>query len=171
MLATERESLRREIALLAERYEHKRDGMMPILEAVQEKYRHVSDFAIQEIARQLGVFPTEVYGVVSFYSFLSLEPKGRFVVRLCRTLSCDFVGKRQVARQLENELGIRFGETTRDGLFTLEYCNCLGMCDHGPAMLVNNDVYTEVSPELVAEVLEKYRRTFGPAGEAEVHCG
>jgi len=163
MLATERESLRREIAELAERYEHKRDGMMPILEAIQEKYRYISDFAMQEVARQLGVFPTEVYGVVSFYSFLSTEPKGRFVIRLCRTLSCDFAGKKEVARQLQNELGIRFGETTSDRMFTLEYCNCLGMCDHGPAMLVNNDVYTLVHPEMVSEIIDKYRRTFGPA--------
>ncbi|MEO0085440.1 MAG: NADH-quinone oxidoreductase subunit NuoE [candidate division WOR-3 bacterium] len=163
MLATERESLRREIAELAEKYEHKRDGMMPILEAIQEKYRYVSDFAMQEIARQLGVFPAEVYGVVSFYSWLSTEPKGRFVIRLCRNLSCEFAGKQAVARQLENELGIRFGETTKDRMFTLEYCNCLGMCDHGPALLVNEDVYTKVSPELVSEILERYRRTFGPA--------
>jgi [NiFe] hydrogenase diaphorase moiety large subunit len=163
MLATERESLRHEIAALAEKYEHKRDGMMPMLEAIQEKYRHVSDFAMQEVARQLGVFPSEVYGVVSFYSFLSTEPKGRFVVRLCRTLSCEFAGKREVARQLQNELGIRFGDTTTDRLFTLEYTNCLGMCDHGPALLVNNDVYTKVHPEMVSEIVEKYRRMFGPA--------
>ncbi len=163
MLATERESLRQEIQELAKKYEYKRDGMMPILEAIQEKYRHVSDFAMQEIARSLHVFPAEVYGVVTFYSYLSTEPKGRFVVRLCRTLSCDMAGKKEVARQLENELGISFGETTRDRLFTLEYCNCLGMCDQGPALLVNDDVYAKVHPEMVSEVVEKYRRTFGPA--------
>lgn len=162
MLATERESLLREIAELAEKYEHKRDGMLPILEAIQEKYRYISDFAMQEVARQLGVFPAEVYGVVSFYSYLSTEPKGRFVIRLCRNLSCDFAGKQAVARQLENELGISFGQTTRDRIFTLEYCNCLGMCDHAPALLVNDDVYTEVSPELVSDIIEHYRRTFGP---------
>ena len=172
MLATERESLRQEIAELAEKFEHKRDGMMPMLETIQEKYRCVSDFAMQEVARQLGVFPTEVYGVVSFYSFLSTEPKGKFVIRLCRTLSCDFAGKREVAQQLENELGIKFGETTKDRLYSLEYCNCLGMCDNGPALLVNNDVYTRVHPELVSDILEKYRRMFGPASqleEAEAH--
>jgi NADH:ubiquinone oxidoreductase subunit E len=174
MLATERESLRHEIAELAEKFEHKRDGMMPMLETIQEKYRCVSDFAMQEVARQLGVFPTEVYGVVSFYSFLSTEPKGKFDIRLCRTLSCDFSGKREVAQQLENELGIKFGETTKDRLFSLEYCNCLGMCDNGPALLVNNDVYTRVHPELVSDILEKYRRMFGPASqleEAEAHHG
>jgi [NiFe] hydrogenase diaphorase moiety large subunit len=167
MLATERESLRHEIAELADKFEHKRDGMMPMLETIQEKYRCVSDFAMQEVARQLGVFPTEVYGVVSFYSFLSTEPKGKFVIRLCRTLSCDFAGKREVAQQLENELGIKFGETTKDRLYSLEYCNCLGMCDNGPALLVNNDVYTRVHPELVSDILDKYRRMFGPASQLE----
>jgi [NiFe] hydrogenase diaphorase moiety large subunit len=163
MLATERERLRQEIAELAGRYEHKRDGLLPILEAVQDKYRHVSDFAMQEVARQLGIFPSEVYGVVSFYSFLSTVPKGKFVVRVCQTLSCDLSGRKNLARQLENELGIRFGETTSDGLFTLEYANCLGMCDHGPAMLVNTDVYTSVQPDMVADIIEQYRRTFGPS--------
>ncbi len=163
MLATERETLRQEIARLAEKYEHKRDGMLPILVAIQERYRHVSDFAMQEIARQLRVFPSEVYGVVSFYSFLSTEPKGKFIVRLCQTLSCDFAGKRNVARQLENELGVPFGGTTPDRVFTLEYTNCLGMCDMGPALMVNSDIYTRVQPDMVSDIIEKYRRTFGPA--------
>ncbi|MFO7649938.1 MAG: NADH-quinone oxidoreductase subunit NuoE [bacterium] len=163
MLATERERLRQEIAELAKKYEHKRDGMLPILEAVQDRYRYVSDFAMQEVARALGVFPSEVFGVVSFYAFLSTEPKGKFIVRLCQTLSCDFAGKRNVARQLENELGIKFGETTPDGVFTLEYANCLGMCDHGPALLVNNDVYAKVQPDMVSDIIDKYRRMFGPS--------
>jgi [NiFe] hydrogenase diaphorase moiety large subunit len=163
MLATERELLRQEIAELAGKYEHKRDGMLPILEAIQDRYRYVSDFAMQEVARQLKVFPSEVYGVVSFYSFLSTEPKGKFIVRLCQTLSCDFAGKRNVARQLENELGIKFGGTTPDRVFTLEYANCLGMCDQGPALLVNNDVYTHVQPDMVSDIIDKYRRMFGPS--------
>lgn len=174
MLATERERLRTEIAELAEKYEHKRDGMLPILEAIQDRYRCVSDFAMQEVARQLGVFPSEVYGVVTFYAFLSTEPKGKFVIRLCRTLSCDLAGKARVAQQLESELGIRFGETTKDRMFTLEYCNCLGMCDQGPAVLVNSDVYAKVHPEMVSEMLEVYRRQFGPSatsGQGGVHHG
>ncbi len=163
MLATERERLRQEIAELADKYEHKRDGMLPILVAVQDRYRYVSDFAMQEVAHQLGVFPSEVYGVVSFYSFLSTEPKGRFIIRLCQTLSCDFAGKRNVARQLENELGIRFGETTPDGMFTLEYTNCIGMCDMGPALLVNSDIYTRIQPDMVSDIVDKYRRLTGPS--------
>jgi len=102
-----------------------------------------------------------VYGVVSFYSFLDHRPKGKFVIRLCRTLSCDMQGKDRVARQLENDLGIRFGETTPDGKFTLEWANCIGMCDQGPALLVNEQVFTRVTPEKVHDILEGCRRTFG----------
>ena len=170
MLATERESLRHEIAELAEKYEHKRDGMMPILEAIQEKYRCVSDFAMQEVARQLGVFPTEVYGVASFYSFLSTEPRGKFAIRLCRTLSCDFAGKKEVARQLENELGIVFGETTPDGRFSLDWASCLGMCDQGPALLVNDRVYTKVTPDQVHGIIAECRQVFGAHAAQAVHA-
>ena len=116
---------------------------------------------MQVIADVLDIHPVEVYSVVSFYSFLDDKPKGRFVIRLCQTISCDMFGKSRVAKQLENELGIKFGETTPDGKFTLEYTNCLGMCDRGPAMLVNNQVFTQVSPEKAHEIVEKCRQTYG----------
>jgi [NiFe] hydrogenase diaphorase moiety large subunit len=169
MLATEQAGLSHEIAALADKHGHQRASLLPILEAIQERHRQVSDFAMQEVARQLNIFPSEVYGTVTFYAFLSTGRKGRFAVRLCRTLSCDLAGKSRVARQLENELGIKFGETSPDGLFTLEYCNCLGVCDQGPALFVNDDVYARVRPEMVSEVLEKYRRMFGPPGWTGTH--
>jgi NADH:ubiquinone oxidoreductase subunit E len=99
--------------------------------------------------------------VVSFYSFLDSRKKGNFIIRLCQTISCDLAGKKDVARQLENDLGIAFGETTADGNFTLEHASCLGLCDQGPALLVNDKVYTQVTPEQVDEILEECRRTFG----------
>ena len=116
---------------------------------------------MQVVADVLGIHPVEVYGVVSFYAFLRQEPQGPVRIRLCRTISCDMAGKDRVARQLENDLGIAFGETTPDGRFTLEWANCLGMCDQGPALLVNDKVFTRVTPEQVHEILEECRRTFG----------
>ena len=116
---------------------------------------------MQVIADLLDIHPVEVYSVVSFYAFLGSEPPGQFVIRLCRTISCDMQGKDRVARQLENDLGIDFGETTADGNFTLEWANCMGMCDQGPALLVNDRVYTQVTPEKVHEILEECRRAFG----------
>src|SRR5208282_177120 len=110
----------------------------------------------------MGIHPVEVYSVVTFYSFLNTEIQGRFVIRLCRTISCDMAGKDRVARQLENDLGIPFGETTADGKFTLEWANCIGMCDQGPALLVNDVVYPCVTPDKVAEIIERCRKAFGP---------
>lgn len=160
MLQTERDTLGEEIVALAKQFDYNRSGLLPILQAIQEKYHHISDFAMQEIANLLDIHPVEVYGVVSFYSFLRSETTGKFVIRLCQTISCDMAGKKRVARQLENELGVAFGETTSDGRFTLEYANCLGLCDQGPAMLVNDVAYTKVTPEMVHEIIQDCKRAF-----------
>jgi len=160
MLRTERDTLGEEIVALANRYENKRSGLLPILQAIQEKYHHISEFAMQEIANMLDIHPVEVYGVVSFYSFLRTGSTGTFVIRLCQTISCNMAGKNNVARQLENELGIKFGETTADGHFTLEYANCLGLCDQGPALLVNDVAYTHVTPEMVRDIIQGCKRAF-----------
>jgi NADH:ubiquinone oxidoreductase subunit E len=122
------------------------------------------------VADELGIHPAEVYGVVSFYAFLHHQPRGRFQVRLCQTISCDLAGKARVARQLENELGIRFGETTADGRFSLEWASCLGMCDQGPALLVNDRVYTRVSPEQVHRIIDDCRKVFGAHAAQPVHA-
>jgi [NiFe] hydrogenase diaphorase moiety large subunit len=161
MLLTEQERLREDIQAWVGDCRGDRSALIPILQSVQQKYHHISDFAMQIIADQLDIHPVEVYGVVSFYSFLDDTLKGRFIIRLCRTISCDMQHKDRVARQLENDLGISFGETTPDGKFTLEWANCLGMCDQSPAMLVNDQVFTQVTPEKVHDILEECRKTLG----------
>lgn len=161
MLVSEQDRLRQDVDALAQRFSGARSALMPILQEVQRKYAHVSPFAMQVIADRLGIHPVEVHGVVSFYSFLSAEPKGKYVVRLCRTISCDMAGKDRLARQLETDLGIGFGETTKDRVFTLEWANCIGMCDQGPALLVNERVYTRVTPQQVREILHECRAIFG----------
>jgi NADH:ubiquinone oxidoreductase subunit E len=161
MLVTENERLKDNILKWAEKNGHSRSELIPMLQMVQKRYSRISAYAMQVIADVLDIHPVEVYSVVSFYSFLDDRPKGRFIIRLCRTISCDMQGKDRVARQLENELGIEFGDTTPDGKFTLEWTNCLGMCDRGPAMLVNDQVFTHVTPESVHETIEACRQTFG----------
>ena len=161
MLMTERERVAAEIRNLAGRLGHERTSLVPILLEIKKKYHHLDSYAMQVIADLLGIHPVEVHSVVSFYAFLGAGQQGRFVIRLCRTLSCDMQGKERVKRQLENDLGIRFGETTPDGSFTLEWANCMGMCDQGPALLVNDRIYTQVTPEKVHEILGECRRVFG----------
>jgi len=160
MLVTERDRLKEQVEALADQYGRDRSSLIPILQEIQKKYCYISNFAMQAVADTLGIHPVEVNSVVSFYSFLDTKPKGQFVIRLCRTISCMLKGTDRVARQLENDLGIEFGETTPDGRFTLEWANCLGMCDQRPAMLVNDRVYTHVTPEQVHEILEECRKTF-----------
>jgi NADH:ubiquinone oxidoreductase subunit E len=134
-----------------------RASLIPILTEVKRKYLGIDSYAMQLIADVLDIHPVEVYAVATFYSFLSPETEGRFIFRLCRTLSCDLAGKDQVARQLQEELGLDFGETTADGNFTLQWTNCMGMCDRGPAMLVNDEVYTGLSPAGVRVIVDEYR--------------
>lgn len=153
MLVMEKNSLSEEIELLAAKYGNARSSLLAILQDIQAKYSYVSDFAQQEVARVLDIHPVEVNGVVTFYSFLNSEPKGKNIVRLCKTISCAMVGKNKIAEALERELGIKFGETTKDKKITLEYTNCLGMCDQGPAMLVNDTVHTKLDPENAVNIL------------------
>jgi [NiFe] hydrogenase diaphorase moiety large subunit len=161
MLQSERDRQDEWLWTLSEKHGRTRTALLPILQDFQAKYFHIDEHAMQVIADILGLHPVEVYSVVSFYSMLDEAPKGTFVIRLCRTISCDMQGKDQVARQLKNDLGISFGETTQDGMFSLEWTNCLGMCDQGPALLINDQVYTSVTPEKVHMILEECREQFG----------
>jgi [NiFe] hydrogenase diaphorase moiety large subunit len=157
MLVTEKNALTTRIEKLVEKYGTAREALLPILQDIQLAHGCVSDYAMQEIARLLDIHPVEVYGVVTFYSFLSVEPKGKNVIRLCQTISCDLAGKDAIIRTLENELGVEFGETTTDKKFTLEFANCIGMCDQGPAMLINEQVFTKMTPMKVVEVLKNFK--------------
>ncbi|MFH0733682.1 MAG: NADH-quinone oxidoreductase subunit NuoE [bacterium] len=153
MLVTEKNSLTEEIEKLVENYGNSRSALLSILQEIQKKHSYVSDFAQQEVARLLDIHPVEVFSVISFYSFLNSTPKGRNIVRLCQTITCDMHGKENVAKAIERELGVKFGETTKDKKFTLDYANCLGMCDQGPAMLVNDKIYSKLTPERAVEIL------------------
>lgn len=153
MLVVEKNALTDEIEQLIGKYGEERSALLPILQDIQRNHRYISDFAQQEVARLLDIHPVEVFSVISFYSFLNSKPKGRNIVRLCQTITCDLQGKETIARAIERELGIKFGDTTKDNRITLEFANCLGMCDQGPAMLVNDKVYPNLTPEKAVEIL------------------
>ena len=154
MLVYEKNALSEEIELLVEKYGVERSSLLQILQDIQRKHNHISDFAQQEIARLLNIHPVEVNSVISFYSFLHAEPQGKNTVKLCRTISCDMAGKQKIEDALIRELGISFGETSKDKKFTLEHTNCMGMCDQGPAMLINEKVFTRLDPEKAVNILK-----------------
>jgi NADH:ubiquinone oxidoreductase subunit E len=155
MFIEEKNTLSEEIENYVNEYGTNRSSLLPVLQAIQRKHNHVSDFAQQEVARLLDIHPVEVYSVISFYSFLYSKPRGRNIVRLCQTISCDMKNKDAVIEAVQRELGIKFGETTKDNRITLEYTNCVGMCDQGPAMIVNERVYTKLNPEKAIEILNE----------------
>ncbi len=161
MQIIDREKINQDIAVLVGKYGKDRSVLLPILQNLQEKYGYLPDIIMQETAHALDIHPIEVEGVASFYSFFRRKEKqGKYVLRLCRTISCDLAGKEKVARQLENELGIKFGQTTKDGFFTLEYTNCLGMCDQGPALMINDRLFACVTPDKVPQIIADCRRNF-----------
>jgi [NiFe] hydrogenase diaphorase moiety large subunit len=153
MLVMEKNAMTEEIELLVAKYGCSRSSLIPILQDIQRKHKYIPDFAQQEVARLLDIHPVEVFSVISFYSFLNTTPKGRHIVRLCQTISCDMQGKAAIAKAIERELGIKFGETSRDNKFTLEFANCVGMCDQGPAMIINERVYSKLTPEKAVQIL------------------
>ena len=157
MLVLEKNSLSEEIEQLVDLFGKDRSSLLPILQSIEKKHNYISDFAQQEVARMLDIHPVEVFSVITFYSFLTYKPKGRNIVRLCQTITCDMFGKKAVADAIQRELGIKFGETTKDKKVTLEYANCLGMCDQGPAMLVNDQVYSHLTPEKAVEILSEIK--------------
>ena len=134
-----------------------RGALLPILQEIQAHYGYVSPHSMQVVAGLLGIHPVEVYGVVSFYSFLSEKPGGKCRLRLCKTLTCELAGKAAVAGKLTEALGIGFGETTQDGTFTLEWAACIGQCDRGPALLANDKVYAPVTPEQIPGIVAELR--------------
>ncbi|NMB54108.1 MAG: hypothetical protein GYA15_05355 [Leptolinea sp.] len=145
------------ISSITRRFNADRSNLIQILQEVKKEESQISSSAMQIIASNLGMEPAEVYSVVTFYPFLGEQKQGRYTIRLCRTLSCHMKDKDGIAEQLSNELGISFGQTTSDGLFSLEWTGCLGACDQGPALLVNDNLYTHLSVGSVKQIIHKYR--------------
>jgi NADH-quinone oxidoreductase subunit E len=142
---------------LADRYGREHGSLLPILENVYEKYRLISEDAMVEIARELDISAASVYGTATFYSFLDTSKCGKYVIRVCKTITCMMHGKNQIIIELEELLKIKLGETTPDGFFSLKETNCLGQCHKGPAMLINDTPYTELTPGKVRDIINEYR--------------
>jgi len=105
----------------------------------------------------MGLSSNEIYSVASFYSFINTKPVGKYVIRICKTISCDLAGKNEIIEALEKHLKIQLGSTTDDKMFTLETTNCIGMCDQGPAMLINDKVYTKLDAKKAVEIINEYK--------------
>ncbi|MCU4164055.1 NADH-quinone oxidoreductase subunit NuoE [Carboxylicivirga caseinilyticus] len=142
---------------LADQYGRNQESLLPILQGIVNREQHISEDAMIEVARELNISAAQVYGTATFYSFLNTKPLGKYVIRVCKTITCMMHGKNQIIKELETVLKVNLGETTHDGKFTLLETNCLGQCHKGPAMLINDKPYTELTPDKVREIIMMYR--------------
>ncbi|MBW6481111.1 MAG: NAD(P)H-dependent oxidoreductase subunit E [Bacteroidales bacterium] len=133
-----------------------RESLMPILQAVIRSERFLSDDAMVAIARELDISTADVYGTASFYTFMDTKPRGKNIIRVCKTITCHMKGKDAVIGALEDLLKVKLGDNTSDGKFSLLQANCLGWCHKGPVMLINDEVYPEVTPESAVEIIQGY---------------
>jgi len=133
-------------------------ALIPLLQDIQETFGYIPPDSIEPISEALNLFPSQVQGVISFYAGLSLKPKGKYIIRMCRGTACHVKGGRSILRMLKKELGLDEGETTPDYQFTLETVACLGACFLAPAMMVNRTYFGKLSPAKVVSVLKQYGR-------------
>jgi len=161
---------RRRIEELATHYppERRRSVLIPALHIVQEQRGYVSANAMREVATVIGCTPAEVEDVVSYYSMFYTKPVGKYVLQVCRTLSCALTGAERLTEAISRKLGIEVGETDPTGTFTLVEVECLGACDRGPVVLVNDHWHELATPDSVGELLDTLR-TKGEAGLSGCH--
>jgi NADH-quinone oxidoreductase E subunit len=136
--------------------QEKRD-LLVLLERAQSRSGYLSQELIAELAESLGLSISEVYGVASFYSFLSVKPQGRNVIRICKSIPCYLKDAQTIIEGVRKEIGIKPGETTADGRFSFQLTNCIGACDRAPAMMVNNDVHVDLTPKKISQILKAYK--------------
>ena len=135
------------------RYPTRRAVLLPALHAVQHEYGWIPAKAMEEVAEFLGLAPAEVLDTASFYEEYWLRPKGKYLIQVCRSLSCGICGQRDLTDRMRETLGIEPGETTPDGRFTLVELECLGACEQAPAALVNEVLHGELTPAKLADVI------------------
>lgn len=136
---------------------HKKAASVEALKVVLEHRRWVSDENLRDVAEILEMSPEELDSVATFYNLIFRKEVGKHVILICDSISCWVMGYESLRDEIFNRLGVRFGETTRDGLFTVLPNCCLGTCDCAPALMIDNDLYRNVNPEQLNEILARYK--------------
>lgn len=141
-----------------QRVAHPRELAIDVINALQDHYGYFSDEAVDQAAGLLGMTPLEIEELATFYTFIYREPVGKYVIHVCDSLICWMEGEENLLEHLLNSLGIRVGETTSDGLFSVLPVCCIGYCDHAPAILVNRKAYGPLTLSAMDELIEKFRK-------------
>ena len=127
------------------------------LEELQNKYGHISGQKMLELSKSMNTTVSDIYGIATFYSFLSVKPQGTYIIRICKSLPCYLKNYELIVNTIQKELGIGPGETTGDGKFSLQLTNCIGACDQAPAMMINNDLHVNLTPDKISGILKGYQ--------------
>jgi NADH-quinone oxidoreductase subunit E/NADP-reducing hydrogenase subunit HndA len=144
---------------ILEEYGNAKDPQLTVLQRVQEVLGYVGKEYLEYVSEKGGFPLSELYGVISFYSFFKLSPSGKYPIKVCSGTACHVKGSDLILQELENQLNIKPGETTKDGLFSLEVVRCLGCCGLSPAIVVGSNTYGNVKSSTVNKILKEYRRT------------
>lgn len=148
----EREEIEAEFA----QYADKRAACIEALKVVQRHHGWVSAQHLADVAMLVGMSETELDSIATFYSLIFREPVGRHVLLLCDSVSCWLLGYERIHAQLRNQLSIDFGQTSANGVFTFLPVPCLGACDHAPVMMIDDDLHTDLAPDALASLLDRY---------------
>ena len=146
---------------ICDRYVDEKTPLMMILSDVQKEYGYIPLEVQEVVSARTGISVAEIYGVVTFYSFFSLQPKGKYVIGCCLGTACYVKGAQQIIDKFSELLKINPGETSEDGLFTLDALRCIGACGIAPAVSINGTVYPKMTVDSVPKVIEKYRAEGG----------
>jgi NADH:ubiquinone oxidoreductase subunit E len=160
--------LEEQLAEIIVTHKEKRGALIPVLQDTQNRFGYVPREALPLISKSLNEPLSRIYGVLTFYSFFSLKPRGKYLIRVCLGTACYVKGAEEVLTALKQQLKIGIGETTSDGLFTLEVGRCFGACGLAPVIMINEDVHQWVKSSNVERILKQYRkRATVPVKEAQ----
>lgn len=148
---------------ICDRYVDEKTPLMMILSDIQNEYGYIPLEVQQIVSDRTGISVAEIYGVVTFYSFFSLEPKGKYIIGCCLGTACYVKGAQQIIDKFSEVLEIKPGETTKDGMFTIDALRCIGACGIAPAVSINGKVYPKMSVDKVPTIVESYRNAGGAA--------
>ena len=147
----------KQINEICDRHANDKTPLMMILSDIQKEYGYVPVDVQEIVSAKTGISVAEIYGVVTFYSFFSLKPKGKYIIGCCLGTACYVKGAQQIIDKFCEELGIAPGETTEDGMFTIDALRCIGACGIAPAVTINGTVYPKMETSQVSQVIAEYR--------------
>lgn len=137
-----------------------REALLPLLQDIQDEYGYLNEEAIILVGQHIRLPSSKIYGIATFYDQFRFVPKGRFHIKVCRGTSCHMSGSAKLMREVERQLNIKEGQTTRDGRFSLEAVACMGACGSAPVVQVNGEFHTATTAAMLAAVIETYRNKY-----------